>query len=104
MHLDVVDLRNFYTRPLGSVVRRFLGHRVRSRWRRVDGMTKSESDALLGMFHLHCQRPEYQVRYRWQPDTIGMWDNRCTQHKVVADNLDAPRKMERITLQGEAPR
>ena len=55
------------------------------------------------MFHAHCQTPEYQVRIHWQPDMIAMWDNRCTQHKVVADNLDALRKMERITLQGEVP-
>jgi SAM-dependent methyltransferase len=39
MHLDVSDLRNFYARPLGSVVRRLLGHRIRARWRRADGMT-----------------------------------------------------------------
>jgi taurine dioxygenase len=72
--------------------------------RGIEGMTPVESHALLGFFHLHCQRSEYQVRHHWQADTIAMWDNRCTQHKVVADNLDALRKMERITLQGEAPR
>jgi taurine dioxygenase len=71
--------------------------------RRIDGLKKIESDALLAMFHSHCQRPEYQVRIHWQPDMVAMWDNRCTQHKVVADNLDALRKMERITLQGENP-
>jgi taurine dioxygenase len=53
--------------------------------------------------HNHCQQPEYQVRFHWTRHTIAMWDNRCTQHKVVADNLDALRKMERITLQGETP-
>jgi taurine dioxygenase len=71
--------------------------------RRIDGLRRVESDALLSLFHDHCQRPEYQVRVHWQPDTVAMWDNRCTQHKVVADNLDALRKMERITLQGETP-
>jgi taurine dioxygenase len=71
--------------------------------RRIDGLTRAESDALLAMFHTHCQRPEYQVRIHWQPNMLAMWDNRCTQHKVVADNVDALRKMERITLQGETP-
>jgi taurine dioxygenase len=71
--------------------------------RRIDGLRRAESDALLAMLHTHCQQPEYQVRIRWRPDTIAMWDNRCTQHKVVADNRDALRKMERITLQGETP-
>ena len=55
------------------------------------------------MFHAHCQRPQYQVRIHWKRDTIAMWDNRCTQHRVVPDNLDALRKMERITLQGDVP-
>jgi taurine dioxygenase len=71
--------------------------------RRIDGLKRGESDALLAMFHAHCQRPEFQVRIHWVPDVVAMWDNRCTQHRVVADNLDALRKMERITLEGESP-
>lgn len=39
MHLDVIDLREFYARPLGLVVRRLIAHRVRSRWRNLSGMT-----------------------------------------------------------------
>jgi SAM-dependent methyltransferase len=39
MHLDIDDLRKFYTRPLGSVARRLLAHRIRSRWRHADGLT-----------------------------------------------------------------
>lgn len=37
MHLDVLDLRDFYNRPLGSVVRRVLTQRIRARWRSVNG-------------------------------------------------------------------
>jgi taurine dioxygenase len=70
---------------------------------RIAHLRKAESDALLGFFHAHCQHPDFQVRIHWEPGTIGMWDNRCTQHRVAADNLDALRKMERITLAGEAP-
>ncbi|MFN8828548.1 MAG: methyltransferase domain-containing protein [Labrys sp. (in: a-proteobacteria)] len=32
MSLDVVDLRDFYGTPLGGVVRRLVGHKIRSRW------------------------------------------------------------------------
>ncbi len=71
--------------------------------KRIDGMKPAESDALLTFFHRHCQQPEFQVRYHWRADTVGMWDNRCTQHKVVADNRAALRKMERLTLAGERP-
>jgi len=37
MQLDVVDLRDFYGRPLGGVVRRLLAGRIRARWRSTHG-------------------------------------------------------------------
>jgi SAM-dependent methyltransferase len=37
MHLDVNELRDFYNRPLGSVVRRLLTRRIRGRWRSAQG-------------------------------------------------------------------
>ena len=37
MHLDVVDLKDFYARPLGHVVRRLLGARLRARWGNLAG-------------------------------------------------------------------
>ncbi len=39
MHPDVVELRDFYGRPLGGMVRRLLVHRIRARWRRTSGAT-----------------------------------------------------------------
>jgi SAM-dependent methyltransferase len=39
MQIDVADLRDFYAAPLGQAVRRLLTHRIRARWRRLDGMT-----------------------------------------------------------------
>jgi len=32
-----------------------------------------------------AQIPEYQVRFRWQPNSVAFWDNRCTQHYAVMD-------------------
>jgi SAM-dependent methyltransferase len=37
MALDVVELREFYGRPLGGAVRRLLTHRIRTRWRSTQG-------------------------------------------------------------------
>lgn len=37
MHLDVTDLKDFYACPLGAVVRRLLGGRIRARWKDVKG-------------------------------------------------------------------
>lgn len=38
MHVDIIDLREFYARPLGAVVRRLIAQRVRALWRDVSGM------------------------------------------------------------------
>jgi SAM-dependent methyltransferase len=38
MHLDVVDLKEFYASPLGQVVRRLLGARLRARWGKLSGL------------------------------------------------------------------
>ena len=37
MHLDVVEIRDFYARPLGKKVRRYIGQQIRSRWPSGDG-------------------------------------------------------------------
>ncbi|EHP39830.1 Alpha-ketoglutarate-dependent taurine dioxygenase [Cupriavidus basilensis OR16] len=47
--------------------------------------------------------PEYQVRFRWRPNTVAIWDNRCTQHYAVHDYWPAPRKMERAAIIGDKP-
>ena len=47
--------------------------------------------------------PEYQVRWRWQPNSIAIWDNRCTQHYAVMDYPPCHRKMERTAIIGDRP-
>ena len=47
--------------------------------------------------------PEYQVRWRWQPNSVAIWDNRCTQHYAVMDYWPAVRKMERAGIIGDRP-
>jgi taurine dioxygenase len=48
-----------------------------------------------------AQIPEYQVRWRWQPNSVAMWDNRSTQHYAVMDYPPSHRKMERAGIVGE---
>jgi taurine dioxygenase len=43
-------------------------------------------------------RPEIQMRWKWQAGDIAMWDNRITMHYAVADYLPAYRCMNRITV------
>jgi taurine dioxygenase len=47
--------------------------------------------------------PEYQVRWRWRPNDVAIWDNRCTQHYAVMDYWPAVRKMERAGIVGDRP-
>ncbi|RFP18739.1 MULTISPECIES: TauD/TfdA family dioxygenase [unclassified Duganella] len=47
--------------------------------------------------------PEYQVRWRWQPDSVAIWDNRSTQHYAVMDYPPCHRKMERAGIVGDVP-
>jgi taurine dioxygenase len=47
--------------------------------------------------------PEYQVRWRWTPNSFAIWDNRATQHYAVQDYWPAVRKMERAGIVGDRP-
>lgn len=47
--------------------------------------------------------PEYQVRWRWQPNSFAIWDNRSTQHYAVMDYPPCHRKMERAGIVGDKP-
>jgi taurine dioxygenase len=47
--------------------------------------------------------PEYQVRWRWQPNSVAIWDNRCTQHYAVMDYPPCHRRMERAGIVGDRP-
>jgi taurine dioxygenase len=47
--------------------------------------------------------PDYQVRWRWQKNSVAIWDNRCTQHYAVQDYWPAVRRMERAGIIGDRP-
>jgi taurine dioxygenase len=47
--------------------------------------------------------PEYQVRWRWKPNSMAIWDNSATQHYAVMDYPPCHRKMERAGIVGTKP-
>ncbi|WP_077037437.1 TauD/TfdA family dioxygenase [Pelomonas sp. KK5] len=57
---------------------------------------------LLSYLISQAQIPEYQVRFRWKPNSVAFWDNRSTQHYAVMDYPPCHRKMERAGIMGEA--
>ena len=72
--------------------------------RSIVGMTKPESDALLGFLYAHCASPENRCRFRWRKNSIAMWDNRCTQHHATCDYYPETRSGVRVTVKGDRPR
>jgi taurine dioxygenase len=62
-----------------------------------------EANNLLNYLVRQAEIPEYQVRLRWKPNTIAIWDNRATQHYAIHDYYPAVRKMMRATIVGDQP-
>lgn len=70
---------------------------------RINGVSRSESDAVLGYLYKHCQDPAFQVRFRWRAHSIAFWDNRCTQHHAIWDYYPQVRSGNRISIKGSKP-
>ena len=64
----------------------------------IKGMKPAESAALLRFLFTHIETPEFSCRFRWHPNSIAIWDNRCTQHRAIGDNLNASRHLERVAV------
>lgn len=58
---------------------------------------------LLQYLLAQAEIPEYQVRWRWKPYSMAIWDNRSTQHYAVMDYPPCHRKMERAAIVGDKP-
>jgi taurine dioxygenase len=71
----------------------------------IKGLQRWESRALLDMlFSLLQREPKLHCRVRWEPNTLTLWDNRCTQHQAVWDYFPHSRYGERVSVVGdEAP-
>ena len=71
----------------------------------IAGLSRPESAAILEMLLEQAVRPEYTVRFRWEPGSVAFWDNRATMHLAPGDTarLDHPRIMHRVMLAGDVP-
>jgi taurine dioxygenase len=67
-----------------------------ARW--IMGTGAAESQRIVSCLLDSINRPEHQVRLRWQPDTIAIWDNRASQHHAVADYPKYRRMMHRVAV------
>ncbi|MEL6890822.1 MAG: TauD/TfdA family dioxygenase [Actinomycetota bacterium] len=69
----------------------------------IDDMNADDSVELLATLYRQAAYPEYQYRLRWEPDTVAFWDNRSVQHYAVSDYFPQVRRVERVTIIGDAP-
>ncbi|WP_329499899.1 TauD/TfdA dioxygenase family protein [Kitasatospora herbaricolor] len=67
---------------------------------RIVGLSDAESRELLHELVLQARIPEFQVRFRWQPDSVAIWDNIAVQHYAINDYYPQRRVMERIAIAG----
>lgn len=67
------------------------------------GVDQAESDATLAWLFDHVERPEFQIRFRWQRNDVALWDNRCLQHFAIWDYWPNERKGHRVSILGDQP-
>lgn len=67
----------------------------------IKGLERWESRALLGAFYdMIATTPRLHCRVQWEPNTLTLWDNRCTQHHAVWDYFPHSRYGERVSVVG----
>jgi taurine dioxygenase len=66
--------------------------------RNIINESQGPSDHILQFLYQHISKPEFQVRFHWEDNSIAIWDNRITQHYAVCDYLPELRHMQRVTV------
>ena len=71
----------------------------------IAGLTPRESQGILELLWEHIVRPEFTVRFKWEPGSVAFWDNRSTSHLAPRDIFDSDfeREFYRTTLMGDVP-
>ncbi|EIE81745.1 hypothetical protein G6F46_002204 [Rhizopus delemar] len=73
--------------------------------RSIVGLPKRESDAILNFLFDHIAGgADFQVRFKWEENSVAVWDNRVTAHNAIFDYIDfGKRHGWRITPLAEKP-
>ncbi len=67
-------------------------------------LSRREGNHILALLYEQIANPEYTCRFRWQANSVAMWDNRATAHLVPTDvPRGMARSMQRITVAGDRP-
>ncbi len=69
----------------------------------IPALSRTESEAVLGMLYRHIEHPRFMCRFRWRVNSVAFWDNRCVQHQAIWDYFPARRSGWRVTVNGKRP-
>jgi taurine dioxygenase len=69
----------------------------------IVGLSPKESDGLLRILFEHINSPEFHIRWQWQVGDIAIWEERLTQHRVVANFDNGERVLRRAAIRGDRP-
>ena len=103
-----IDSVNNALKNVGSAVHKVIGtHPIsglkylnvnQSFTRNIVNESQGPSDHMLQFLFQHISKPEFQVRFHWEDNSVAIWDNRITQHYAVFDYLPEFRHMQRVTV------
>ena len=66
--------------------------------RGIVGMSDAEADALVPLLRHTVEDPNVQVRWKWRPHDLAVWDERCTNHRATGDHFPSHRLVRRCTV------
>ena len=78
----------------------FLGRRE---YAYVDGLSITESEALLNELWKHATRDEFSWHHVWKLGDLIIWDNRCVMHRRDPFDPNSRRVMFRTQVRGDKP-
>ncbi len=70
---------------------------------RILGLPDDESRAVLAELFDHSTRPALVYRHAWQPGDMVFWDNRSLMHLAAGTPDHLRRRLNRTTIEGDAP-
>ncbi|MDE2014269.1 MAG: TauD/TfdA family dioxygenase, partial [Alphaproteobacteria bacterium] len=72
-------------------------------FKRFEGWSEEDSKPVMDYLQSLAYRIQHQVRVRWKPNTLIVWDNRFLQHCGIHDYDNERRHLVRTTVIGERP-
>jgi taurine dioxygenase len=83
--------------PVSGLPSLYLGRRRNSY---VEGLSPTESEALLDELWRHIDNPEFAYEHRWRVGDLLLWDNRSTMHRRDPFDDRTRRVMHRTQIKG----